>query len=560
MKNSFVELNARDRVNALLDPDSGKELIDPFAQMTAPNLIAQGIVPESDDGIIVSRGMIAGKQALVIATEGKFQGGGIGEVSGAKIIAALTQALAENEKGNVIYPVLVLDTGGVRLQEANYGLLSISEIGNLIIALKKYVPVVGLVPGRVGSFGGMSITSALMSHLIATKKARIGLNGPEVIETEAGVREFDSSDKDLIWNTIGSRQRVNAKIVDELVTDSVEAIKAAVIAAINERKDSKRSESADFYLSLLASLDLSKPMTITDYNQALATHQMRPVALPAVTEGTAPAATSVGYDWFSALTGLKNPVSSVSTVYYGSSAKFAENAVVTAIVPDGKNPMYRVQNGEVGLIEGFRMGQILNAIYEEDKEKAVKRPIVVVIDVPSQAYGYNEELVGIHVALANSAAAYAKLRQAGHPVIGFIAGNAISGAFLAHGLQSSRLIALNSSNISIQAMSKESAARVTKRTVAEIEAAATAVPAIAYDVNNYTKLGAVYNFLADITEQTPTTATVATVIAAINAAIKDVRDKQDTMLTNRYKNDTAVKMGRVETNKVLKKMAAEWNA
>lgn len=51
------------------------------------------------------------------------------------------------------------------------------------------------------------------------------------------------------------------------------------------------------------------------------------------------------------------------------------------------------------------------------------------IDVPSQAYGYNEELIGIHVALANSAAAYAKLRQAGHPVIGLIAGNAISGAF-----------------------------------------------------------------------------------------------------------------------------------
>ena len=50
---------------------------------------------------------------------------------------------------------------------------------------------------------GMSITSALMSYLIATKKARVGLNGPEVIEQEAGVREFDSSDKDLIWNTLG---------------------------------------------------------------------------------------------------------------------------------------------------------------------------------------------------------------------------------------------------------------------------------------------------------------------------------------------------------------------
>lgn len=99
------------------------------------------------------------------------------------------------------------------MQEANYGLLSISEIGNVIIALKQYVPVIGLIPGRVGSFGGMSITSALMSYLIATKKkkARVGLNGPEVIEQEAGVREFDSSDKDLIWNTLGSRQRVESK-------------------------------------------------------------------------------------------------------------------------------------------------------------------------------------------------------------------------------------------------------------------------------------------------------------------------------------------------------------
>ncbi|MFR0958966.1 MAG: biotin-independent malonate decarboxylase subunit beta, partial [Enterococcus sp.] len=264
MKNSFVELNARERVNALLD--NGRELIGPFDQIIAPSLPAQGIVPESDDGIVVSRGTINGKQAVVIAMEGKFQGGGIGEVSGAKIVAALEHVLEENKKGNEIFPVIVLDTGGVRLQEANYGLLSISEIGNAIIALKQYVPVIGLIPGRVGSFGGMSITSALMSYLIATKKARVGLNGPEVIEQEAGVREFDSSDKDLIWNTLGSRQRVESKIIDELVTDSVEAIKAAVIAAMDERKDTHRSESSAFYLSLLDSLDLSKPMSIDDYN------------------------------------------------------------------------------------------------------------------------------------------------------------------------------------------------------------------------------------------------------------------------------------------------------
>lgn len=558
MKNSFVELNARDRVNALLD--NGHELIDPFDQLIAPSLLAQGIVPESDDGIVVSRGTIAGKQALVIAMEGKFQGGGIGEVSGAKIVSALEHALEENKKGNEIFPIIVLDTGGVRLQEANYGLLSISEIGNMIIALKEYVPVIGLVPGRVGSFGGMSITSALMSYLIATKKARVGLNGPEVIEQEAGVREFDSSDKDLIWNTLGSRQRVESKIIDELVTDSVESIKEAVVAAINERKDTHRSESSEFYLSLLDSLDLSKPMTIAEYNEAIAKHQATPVELPTVSEGDKPAATSVGYEWFEALTDMKNPTSSVGTVYYGESDKFAEDAIVTSIVPDPKNPMYRVRNGEVGLVEGFRMGQILNHVYEEDKDKVIKRPIVIVIDVPSQAYGYNEELIGIHVALANSAAAYAKLRQAGHPVIGLIAGNAISGAFLAHGLQSSRLIALNSKEITVQAMTKASAARVTKRTIAEIEAAADKVPAIAYDINNYTKLGAIHCFLEDITDQKASEKNVNEVIKAINAAISDVREKNDTMLTARYTNETAKKMGRVETNKVRAKMAEEWDA
>lgn len=558
MKNSFVELNARDRVNALLD--NGRELIDPFDQLIAPSLLAQGIVPESDDGIVVSRGTIAGKQALVIAMEGKFQGGGIGEVSGAKIVSALEQALEENKKGNEIFPIIILDTGGVRLQEANYGLLSISEIGNMIIALKEYVPVIGLVPGRVGSFGGMSITSALMSYLIATKKARVGLNGPEVIEQEAGVREFDSSDKDLIWNTLGSRQRVESKIIDELVTDSVESIKEAVIAAINGRKDTHRSENSEFYLSLLDSLDLSKPLSIAEYNEAITKHQATTVELPTVSEGDKPAAASVGYEWFEALTDMKNPTSSIGTIYYGESDKFAEAAIVTSIVPDPKNPMYRVRNGEVGLVEGFRMGQILNHIYEEDKDKVIKRPIVIVIDVPSQAYGYNEELIGIHVALANSAAAYAKLRQAGHPVIGLIAGNAISGAFLAHGLQSSRLIALNSQAITVQAMSKESAARVTKRTIAEIEAAADKVPAIAYDIRNYTKLGAVHCFLEDITDQQASEKNVNEVIRAINDAIRDVREKNDTMLTVRYTNETAKKMGRVETNKVRAKMAEEWDA
>ena len=144
-------------------------------------------------------------------------------------------------------------------------------------------------------------------------------------------------------------------------------------------------------------------------------------------------------------------------------------------------------------------------------------------------------------------------------MIGFIAGNAISGAFLAHGLQSSRLIALNSEKITVQAMSKESASRVTKRSIAAIEAAAEKVPSIAYDIKNYTKLGAIFTFLSSITDQSVTSESKATVIEAINEAIDDVRKTNDTMLTSRYTNSIAKKSGRLETNNVFEKMNAEWN-
>lgn len=101
---------------------------------------------------------------------------------------------------------------------------------------------------------------------------------------------------------------------------------------------------------------------------------------------------------------------------------------------------------------------------------------------------------------------------------------------------------------------------MTKRSVAEIEAAAEKVPAIAYDINNYTKLGAIYHFLEDITDQADSEQNVSKVIEAINEAIQDVRNTNDTMLTNRYTNETAKTFGRVETNKVRAKMDEEWDA
>ena len=95
----FIELSARERAKGLLDAGTFRELLGPFDFIMSPWLPPQGIVPQADDGMVVAKGTIDGKPAVVIAIEGTFQGGSMGEVSGAKMAAALEMAAEDNRKG-----------------------------------------------------------------------------------------------------------------------------------------------------------------------------------------------------------------------------------------------------------------------------------------------------------------------------------------------------------------------------------------------------------------------------------------------------------------------------
>jgi malonate decarboxylase beta subunit len=257
-RKSFVELYGRERAKALLDEGSYRELLGPFERLESPWLLMQGVVPQADDGLIVARGKIGGTDSVILAIEGQFQGGGIGEVSGAKIAAALDLALEDAKKGHPVQVVLLLETGGVRLQEANLGLEAIAEINSSLIALRRHVPVVGVIAGMVGCFGGMSISASLCSYLIMTRQARLGLNGPEVIEEQSGIEEFDSKDRQLIWGVNGGEQRHATGFADYLAEDDVEAIKGCIVEAFGRGiPTTHRSEQVDDYLKRLAAIDVS---------------------------------------------------------------------------------------------------------------------------------------------------------------------------------------------------------------------------------------------------------------------------------------------------------------
>ncbi|QAY83760.1 malonate decarboxylase beta subunit [Pseudomonas arsenicoxydans] len=270
-KHSFVELGARQRARALLDAGTYRELLDPFQRVMSPWLSRQGVVPQADDGVVIAKGSIDGLPVVIAAIEGAFQGGSLGEVGGAKMAGALELAAEDNRNGIPTRAVLLLETGGVRLQEANLGLAAIADIHAAIVDLRQYQPVVGVVAGSVGCFGGMSIAAGLCSYLLVTQEARLGLNGPQVIEQEAGLEEYDSRDRPFIWSLTGGEQRFASGLVDGFVADDVAQVQQQVSQLLKRGLPvQQRSRQAELYLQRLARLDAApqiEPSVVRDLYQ-----------------------------------------------------------------------------------------------------------------------------------------------------------------------------------------------------------------------------------------------------------------------------------------------------
>jgi len=226
---SFYEASARQRVLGLLDPDSFREILPPTEKRISPHLGLFDAPVAFDDGVVIGEGRIDGKEVYIFAQEGKFRGGSLGEVHAAKITGLLLRA-AKNKPQAVIG---LFDSGGVRLEEANAGEIGSTEIMRAIFeAQKAGVPVIGLIGGSCGCFGGSGITSSCCDLLIASEEARLSVSGPEVIETVMGVEAFDSRDRALVWRTTGGKNRFLFGKVHTLVDDHIPAYRAAVSSLI----------------------------------------------------------------------------------------------------------------------------------------------------------------------------------------------------------------------------------------------------------------------------------------------------------------------------------------
>lgn len=223
---SYQEATARQRIAGMLDEGSFTEFLPPQLRVVSPHLHQLDAPVSFDDGVVVGKGSIQGRPVFIAAQEGGFMGGAVGEVHGAKLVGMLRRAVDEGA-GAVL---LLLETGGVRLHEGNAGLIAVSEVMRAVLDTRAAgIPVIALVGGSNGCFGGMGIVARCTNGVVISEESRLAMSGPEVIETAGGVEEFDARDRALVWRVTGGKHRYLIGDAQAIVADDIDAFRDAAL-------------------------------------------------------------------------------------------------------------------------------------------------------------------------------------------------------------------------------------------------------------------------------------------------------------------------------------------
>jgi malonate decarboxylase gamma subunit len=263
-----------------------------------------------------------------------------------------------------------------------------------------------------------------------------------------------------------------------------------------------------------------------------------------------------GTVWFRAFTGQASPMpGDPKSVLTADAPLGDDHARFLCVVPDPQARFPCARHGEVGLEEGYTLATRVREVIELDKN-TIKRPIIAIVDSKNQAYGRREETAGIFLACAAAIDAYGSARLAGHPVIALVVGQAISGVPLTHGYQANRILAFDDDGVVIHAMHKAAAARITRRSVEELEKLAKKIAPMSYDIRDYAKLGLLYKLLHVENPEKPSQQEVRNVQRELVAAIADARTSP-VDLRSRLESKGALEM-RKASILVRTKMEAQW--
>ncbi len=485
-RQSFYDATARDRVAHLFDAGSFREFLPPTLKRVSPHLGHFNVPVEFDDGVIVGEAKVNGTAVLAFAQEGRFSGGALGEVHASKIVGLLRRAMRDKPAA----VVGLLDSGGVRLQEANVGEIGATEImRSAFDARAAGVRVIGLIGGVCGCFGGMGIASCCLDTLIASEHGRIGVSGPEVIETNVGVQEFDSRDKALVWRTTGAKNRLLFGIVSRLVEDHIPDFRGAdrgaghageaagqraraaggapgrvAAAARGVRQNARCPRNLEGDGRARPGLGAGNGSRRSDRTQSLA---RRPhVKLDAVLAALFPQGHQVTVD--------------------------GPKVVGTATV-DGRPVAVLGTTG--GIMLGVTELVWLNEQFLRIMKTQAGLPIVMLVDNAGQKMALVDELLGLPQYIAALLQTQEVARRRGHVMVAVVYGNSVAGGFIAFGMLADVIVSLPDAQTSV--MSLKAIARVTKQSLAKLEELARQIPVFAPGPENFYKAGGLHALWQD---------------------------------------------------------------
>lgn len=184
--NSIKQLKAEEIINMLVDTKSFVEIGgNIMSRNTDFNMKDK---KEPSDGVITGYGIIEGKAVYIYAQDISVLGGSIGEMHAKKIVNIYNMAIKNGA------PIIgILNSTGLRLQEASDGINGIGEVYNIQAKASGFIPQIGFVAGSCG--GGMEISAMMNDFLFMDSDAELFLNAPNTVSgNHKSIMDTSSSD------------------------------------------------------------------------------------------------------------------------------------------------------------------------------------------------------------------------------------------------------------------------------------------------------------------------------------------------------------------------------
>ena len=351
---------------------------------------------------------VGATRVLAVAQDARFLGGSIGANHGASLQQVFERAL--DERPDAV--ILLVDSGGVRLHEANAAECALARALRALFDVRRAgIATLAIVTGA--AFGGASVLAAACEHLRFMPHARFGLSGPGVIETAHGKAELDAGDPEAVTALFGASARVAAGI-GAAIDDDVDAVRTAIRAVAEHAVWFDRA-ALDAWDAKLAARLAHAGLTA-----AAAAQSQSPSVMPMLADATPVDATS----WLWRL-------------------RDSDIHVLRPLAPLAFDPTVAVA-----------MAQAIAGGLPR------RSPLVVIEDSPGHAATRIAETIGISEYLAAHAARLAVLQSEGSTVLGLLAGRGHSAAFFVNALQAATLDALSGARV--EAMAPDAIARVTR--------------------------------------------------------------------------------------------------